>query len=191
MSVTEAGDIKHRLLGWKEVIVLGDSVLAWEKEFYAALVSCSLTFLFIVIWYMDPSTLTLISLIGELVVILDYAVPRLQAKIFPDSAWTMEKEKRLDQICQELLFVKNGLCRITGVLMGYKNTHPLMFMSTTVVALFLVAQIGSMFSGFFLSYLAILVMVMIPGLYRRGFLDKYCSGPMHKFEEFVKAKKLE
>jgi hypothetical protein len=33
MSVTEAGDIKHRLLGWKEVIVLGDSVLAWEKVF--------------------------------------------------------------------------------------------------------------------------------------------------------------
>ena len=51
----------------------------------------------------DPSTLTLLSLVGEIAVILDYAVPRLQAKIFPDSAWSMENEKRLDQICQELV----------------------------------------------------------------------------------------
>jgi len=191
MSVSEAGDLKHRLAGWKELIVLVDSVLAWEKEFYAALVSCSLTFLFIMVWYMDPSTLTLLSLVGEIAVILDYAVPRLQAKIFPDSAWSMENEKRLDQICQELMFVKNGVYRIYSLLMGYKHSHPLMFMSTTVVALFLVAQIGSMFSGFFLTYLAVLVVVMIPGLYRRGFLDKYCSGLMLRFEEFVKAKKLE
>ena len=31
MSVAEVGDIKHRLVGWKEVVVLADSVLAWEK----------------------------------------------------------------------------------------------------------------------------------------------------------------
>ena len=31
MSVSEAGDLKHRLAGWKELIVLVDSVLAWEK----------------------------------------------------------------------------------------------------------------------------------------------------------------
>jgi hypothetical protein len=191
MSVSESGDLKHRLAGWKELIVLVDSVLAWEKEYYAALVSGSLTFLFIVGWYLDPSTLTLFSLLGEVAIILDYAVPRLQAKLFPDSAWSGENEKKLDQICQELLFVKNGMWRIYGLLMGYKHSHPLMFMSTTVVALFLVAQIGAMFSGFFLAYLALLVMVMIPGLYRRGFLDKYCSGLMLRFEEFVKAKKLE
>ncbi len=64
------------------------------------------------------------------------------------------------------MFVKNGVYRIYSLLMGYKHSHPLMFMSTTVVALFLVAQIGSMFSGFFLTYLAVLVVVMIPGLYR-------------------------
>ena len=31
MSIAEVGDIKHRLVGWKEVVVLADSVLAWEK----------------------------------------------------------------------------------------------------------------------------------------------------------------
>ena len=56
--------------------------------------------------------------------------------------------------------------RVYALLMGYKHSHPLMFMSTTVVALFLIAQIGAMFSGFFLTYLAVLVVVMIPGLYR-------------------------
>eukprot|EP00088_Acartia_fossae_P008079 TRINITY_DN13802_c0_g1_i1.p1 TRINITY_DN13802_c0_g1~~TRINITY_DN13802_c0_g1_i1.p1 ORF type:complete len:192 (+),score=60.95 TRINITY_DN13802_c0_g1_i1:83-658(+) len=191
MSVSEVGDIKHKLSGWKELVVMADSVLAWEKEYYAALVSCTLTFIFAVVWYMDPSTLTLLSLVGEIAVLLDYAVPRLQAKLFPDSAWTKDNEKKLDQICQELLFVKDGAWRVVGLLLGYKHTHPLMFMAVSMVGLFLVAQIGAMFSGFFLTYLALLVVVMIPGLYRRGFLDKYCSGLMLRFQEFVKAKKLE
>jgi RsiW-degrading membrane proteinase PrsW (M82 family) len=191
MSVAEVGDIKHRLVGWKEVVVLADSVLAWEKEYYAALVSGSVTVLFLLLWYMDPSTLTLLSLIGLLVTVLDYGVPRLQAKFFPDSAWNKDNEKKLDQICQELVFVKNGFLRLYDLAISYKSSHPLMYMTTSVVALFLLAQIGAMFSGIFLCYVNLMVIVMLPGLYRRGILDKYCSALMIRLEEFVKAKKHE
>lgn len=47
--------------------------------------------------------LTLVSLVGLVATILDYSIPRVQAKLFPETAWTAEKEKRLEQICQELV----------------------------------------------------------------------------------------
>ena len=47
--------------------------------------------------------LTLLSMIGLLVTLLDYAVPRIQAKLFPENSWSPEKERKLENICQELV----------------------------------------------------------------------------------------
>ena len=51
----------------------------------------------------DPNMLTLLSMIGLLVTLLDYAVPRIQAKLFPENSWSPEKERKLENICQELV----------------------------------------------------------------------------------------
>ena len=47
--------------------------------------------------------LTLLSMIGLVVSLLDYAV-HMQAKMFSESSWGPEKEKKLDTICQELVY---------------------------------------------------------------------------------------
>ncbi len=73
------------------------------QEWYPAVTSGLLTALFLVLWYQDPSFLTLLATLGLCLTVLDYAVPRIQDKIFPESAWTGEKEKRLDQFCQNMV----------------------------------------------------------------------------------------
>jgi len=191
MSTVEATGLKKDVEKWREVLVITDSVLGWEKEWYPAVTAGLLTTVFLVLWYQDPSFLTLLAVVGLCLTLLDYAVPRIQDRIFPESAWTGDKEKRLDQFCQNIMFVKNCVRRVGEVVRQYRETAPITFLSGLVVSLYLLAYLGTLFSGFFLSYVLLLVLFMIPGLQRRGLLKKYCAGMLLKLEDFVKAKKLE
>lgn len=191
MSTVEATGLKKDVEKWREILVITDSVLGWEKEWYPAVTSGLLTSVFLLLWYEDPSILTLLAIIGLLVTVADYAVPRFQDKMFPETAWTGEKEKRLDQFCQNMMFAKSCVRRVGEVMGQYRETAPITYLSGVVVMLYLLAYLGTLFSGFFLTYVLLLVLCMIPGLQRRGLLRKYCAGMMLKLEDFVKGKKLE
>jgi len=191
MSGGDAGSLKRRLEGWREMVLLSDSVLSWEKEWYPAVTSGSLTALFLVVWYMDPSMLTLMSVCGLVMTLLDYIIPKVVASVFSEDSWTSEKEKKLEQICQEMMFVRTGLGRVCEGMGAYRETSPLIYLSSVVVSLYMLAHLGALFSGFFLAYLSLLALSMLPGLHRRGLLEKYCAGIILKIGEFVKAKKLE
>jgi len=187
----DTASVKRRIEGVREIVLVVDSVLSWEKEWYPAVTSGSLSLLFLLVWYKDPSMLTLMSVVGLLITVLDFAIPRLQAKLFPESAWSAEKERKLDQICQELMFTKTGLERISDTVFKYKRDSPIIYFTSLVFILLFLAYVGALFSGFFLAYLCLLTMFMIPGLHRCGFLKKYCATLIMKIGDFVKAKKLE
>lgn len=191
MSTVETTGLKKDVEKWREVLVLADSVLGWDKEWYPAVTAGVLTSLFLMVWYQDPSCLTLLALVGLLAILLDYAVPRIQDKIFPETAWTGDKERRLDQFCQNLMFARSCVRRVCEVMGQYRESAPIIYLVVAVVSLYLLAYLGTLFSGFFLSYILLLVICMIPGLHRRGLLKKYCAGMLLKLEDFVKAKKLE
>jgi len=191
MNGDKACSIKRKIEPWKEVVIVTDSVLSWEKEWYPAVTSGSLSLLFLLVWYQDPSMLTLLSILGLVVTLLDYVVPKLQAKLFPESCWSAEQEKKLDRICKDLMFVETGIRRVYYSVFEYKQSSPKLYLTIVVVSLFLMAHLGAIFSGFFLAYITLLTICMTPGLHRRGLLEKYCSGIILKISDFVKAKKLE
>jgi hypothetical protein len=60
-----------------------------------------------------------------------------------------------------------------------------------VFSLLTLAWLGSVCNGFCLVYFCLLALLMLPGLHRRGLLDKYCSNLANKVNEIVKGKKLE
>jgi hypothetical protein len=188
---SDAGSLKRSIEGWREIVVLMDSVLSWEKEWYPAVTSGTLSVLFLLIWTQDPNMLTLLSMVGLVATLLDYAVPRIQAKLFPETSWSPEKERKLETICQDLVFMRTGLGRVCERVSGFKESAPLMYLSGVVVTLYLVSYLGALFSGFFLTYILLITVCMLPGLHRRGLLAKYCGGIILKIGEFVKAKKLE
>jgi len=183
--------LKGKLEGWREIVVLSDSVLAWEKEWYPAVTSGTLSVLFLLVWYQDPSMLTLISILGLILTLLDYIIPILQTKFFPENGWTPEQEEKLDRICHDLVFVETGVRRVYQSVYDYKEKSPKLYLTIVIVSLCLLAQMGAFFSGFFLAYINILTVCMIPGLQRRGLLEKYCAAIILKITDFVKAKKLE
>lgn len=104
--------LKHDLELWREAILLATSVLKWDKPVYASLVGVAVTLGYIIIWYLDLSVLTLVSLLGIAAVVLDYAYPIVAGMVFRADAWSGAHEKRYEQVCRELCTVRMAMCGV-------------------------------------------------------------------------------
>jgi hypothetical protein len=73
------------------------------------------------------------------------------------------------------MFVKSCVRRVREVMSQYRDTAPITYLSGVVTSLYLLAYLGTLFSGFFLSYVLLLVVCMIPGLQRYSSLLEPCG----------------
>merc|ERR1712127_247944 len=143
------------------------------------------------VWYLDPTLVTLLSLIGLFLSLADYLGPKILDKIFKPESWTGEKEKRLEGGCQSLVSLSLLLSSLSFSLSSMKHSSPLIHFSVVTVGLLLLAWLGTIFSGLLLLYLSSMLVAMLPGLHRRGLLEKHCSAVISKLREMIKGKKLE
>jgi len=187
----EKARVKGCLESWREVVIIMDSVLAWDKDWHPAVTAGSLTLTYLILFWLSPSILTLLSIIGLVVTLLDYLGPMLIDKIFCSTQWTGEKEKKLDNVCKSVVNTTFFLSSCWTSLSNLKTTSPITHFGVTTTSLLLLAYIGSLVSGMFLSYIVTMLVLMLPGLYRRGLLARYCSSLVLKVEEMVKGKKLQ
>lgn len=104
--------MKYDLEDWREAILMANSILKWEKKFYAGILFGATTFLFVFIWYMDMSVLTQLSLLALIGVILDYAYPIVSKFIFKPDNWTGVQEKAFEGVCAEIGSVWIRLCSV-------------------------------------------------------------------------------
>lgn len=190
LSPDQAG-VKSCLESWREVVIIMDSVLAWEKDWYPAVTAGSLTMFYLILFWLSPSMLTLLSTMGLLITMVDYLGPKLMDKLFSPAQWTGEKERKLDSVCKSVVSTYLLVSTCFTSFSSMKTTSPMTHFSLTTCSLLVLAYLGSLVSGVFLSYLSLLVVLMLPGLYRRGLLTRYCSSMVFKLEEMVKGKKLQ
>jgi len=183
--------VKRAVEDWRELVLIGDSVLGWDKEWFPAVTAGSLTVMFLSVWYTEPSLLTLISLLGLLLTLTDYLGPRVMDKVFPEDSWSSDKEARLEDVARSLVRLSNLLQGLGSSLVGLRTSNPLSHFALTSGVLLVTAYIGSIFSGLFIVYINLLGLLMLPGLHRRGLLQKYCSTLTDKLSDLVKGKKLE
>lgn len=98
--------MKHNLENWRAIIFHSAGILKWEKPFYPAITSGLTTVLFIFLWYLDLSLLTLFALTLLAVCVLDYTSPILLKFVFKPENWTGVQEKKFDDICREIFNAK-------------------------------------------------------------------------------------
>lgn len=89
------------------------SVLKWEKKFYPGVIFGVISFLFVILWYVNLSLLTLVSVIGLIAVVVDYGFPIVSKMIFKPENWTGAQEKSYEEVCEELSNVKLKVCGLT------------------------------------------------------------------------------
>lgn len=108
--------LKHELELWREAVLVADTVLKWDKPAYAGIVAAAVTIAYIFIWYVDLSVLTLLSLLGIAVVVLDYAYPIVARMVFRPDHWTGLQEKRYESVCGEICAVRMRVCAVCQAL---------------------------------------------------------------------------
>jgi len=186
--MAELERVKEGLGGWREVGIQVFSVVTWEQDWHPALTAGTVTTLYLAVYYFSPSLLTLVSLLGLLATLLDYSVPLLTSKLAP--AWTAEKEARLEKLARFLLGVSACISTMVTTCRQYKLSAPLYHFAGSCLLLAGTAYLGTILSGMFLAYSTTMLIVMLPGLHKRGLLAKYCSSLVNMVEEKVKGKKL-
>jgi hypothetical protein len=54
------------------------------------------------VWWLDPTILTLFSVMGLSAVLVDYLVPALASNFFKPENWDGAKEKKFEEVCKTL-----------------------------------------------------------------------------------------
>lgn len=94
----------------REIILLLNSVLKWEKSFYPGVTFGVISLSFLILWSLDLSFLTLVSLVALIGSILNYAFPLISKALFKPENWTGAKEKLFEDVCSEIVSIKQKAC---------------------------------------------------------------------------------
>ena len=103
--MAELESIKQSLDSWREVAVILYSVITWEQvskcltghiicqtyviflfslqDWYPGLTAGIVTVMFLMVHWLAPSLITLVSVIGLVITLLDYLVPMISDMVFP------------------------------------------------------------------------------------------------------------
>ena len=83
----EVTRMRELLDDWKEILVQVKRVVDWEEPFHPAVLFGVVSLLFIVIWYIEPTFLSFLSLFFLILTLADYLLPYVVPRLFPVEAW--------------------------------------------------------------------------------------------------------
>lgn len=158
---------------WREIILPLNSILLWERSWYPGLIFGITTSIFLMIWMMEPALLTLISISLLLWLVCLFLIDHItQIMIFFNLSnsrnWTGQKEKKFNEICQNLSITILQLQHAWRSIVQTRNDRPNIYYGITTICLILLAWIGNTIDNLFLLYVAVNTILLIPGLRHKG-----------------------
>ena len=176
---------RTQLVDWKPVLVYLHSVCVWSQPHHAPLLVACVSSLFLLVWLLDSSLLTSLSVIGIIVTLADYIVPLVSSSLFDASRFGEAEDAIYDSVCSELAltcFTAKSLWRQWTDL---KDSKPLLFSFLLLTSLLMLAYIGSSVNNLLLLYFIVLFVVLLPGLRAHGILQQLLSRAVHTVSSLV------
>uniref|UniRef100_A0A1B6CAJ3 ADP-ribosylation factor-like protein 6-interacting protein 1 n=1 Tax=Clastoptera arizonana TaxID=38151 RepID=A0A1B6CAJ3_9HEMI len=133
----EIKKLKRDIEGWREIIIHANSVLLWEKNWYPSLIVGVSTVFFLILWLLEPSVLSTVSGICLIITLIDYLVPAISANVFSPVNWTGTEEKKLEDICRDIITTKAILIGAWNAFKELKMTKPKLVCSRRYSLIFL------------------------------------------------------
>jgi hypothetical protein len=181
--------VKNRLQDWREVVIKVDSLLGWELNWYPAVTWSVLTTVFVLGWLWDPTLLSFLAFLGLLVSVTDYAGPKIISLLFGPESWNDTKEKQFEKVCDNITSITDNAHTAINTCRDVLAEKPIIHL-IPIMTLISLAWIGNRINNFFLAYLLTLGVAMLPGLHRRGILQKHFSQLSIKFGELLKGQNI-
>ncbi|XP_018006568.1 ADP-ribosylation factor-like protein 6-interacting protein 1 isoform X2 [Hyalella azteca] len=180
--------LRRQLESWREVLVVLHSLLVWDKPFYPAITASSVSIAFLLVWYLDPSVLTLVSLAGLTITLADFLVPQVVPLVVGGHSWTGEQERRYEVIVNSIASAMDCFASSMASLTSLKASRPKIYFFTVTITLLTTAWLGSSFNNLFLTYFIMMVVLMLPGLHKRGLLHKSTAGLLSRVSGLMNSK---
>jgi len=184
----QLSNVKTSLEDWREVVIKADALLGWEVDWYPAITGGALTAAFFFIWYWDPTLLTFFAFMGLLVTLTDYLGPKIITQVCGSESWNGTKEKQFDKVCDEIVSTMDNVYSTLNACKEARAKKPFVHFIATVMSLVGLAWIGNRINNFLLAYTLTLGIAMLPGLLRRGIIQKHFSQLSIKVGEMIKGK---
>lgn len=182
----ELSRLKKDLEGYRELILPLNKLLEWEKTHYPAIIVGAITFIFSIVWYVEPSVLTLFSLLGVILCAVDFAVPTISSYLFSGAEWTVVQERSFENICIRLLNARTHINNVRIALINLKNEKPKAYLLVMMGAFAFGAWIGSLIDNLLLTYLMVVFIVLVPGLRKHGILQRATAGAKEIITRLIK-----
>ncbi|KAM4698410.1 ADP-ribosylation factor-like protein 6-interacting protein 1 [Rhinophrynus dorsalis] len=184
----ETASLEEHFQGWGEVILVTDRVLRWDKPWFPAATVGVLSFVFLMIYYLDPSVLSGVSCFVMFLCLADYLVPTLAPRIFGSNQWTTEQQQRFHEICSNLVKTRRRVIGWWKRLFVLKEEKPKMYFMSMISILAVVAWIGQQVHNLFLTYLIVSFLLLLPGLNKHGVITKYVGMGKREINKLLKQK---
>lgn len=94
---------------YRNAIVGAYGVFTWEKQYYAGVIVGTITIIYLLLWYMDLSFITLFSLLALLAFFMDFVLPTISRLLSSGSKWDGEQEAKFEDVCVQLYGIKSNL----------------------------------------------------------------------------------
>ncbi|CAH1795574.1 unnamed protein product, partial [Owenia fusiformis] len=185
---SDLNQLKYDLEGWREILLPINKFLEWDKPYHPAALAGSVTLIFAMIWYLEPSVLTTFSLFGLVVTLVDFLVPTIMSALFSQTSWTIVQERKYEEICMRLLNARNHLLNFRTTLITLKHDKPKVYLIVLIGMLAFLAWVGNLVDNLFLSYLIVLFIVMVPGLRRHGIIQSALSSVKFVIKRLIAGK---
>ncbi|XP_054160352.1 ADP-ribosylation factor-like protein 6-interacting protein 1 [Oppia nitens] len=171
--------LKNHLKDWKHLVVKLYSILIWEaSDIYPLAIASVVSTIFLLIWYLDTSILTTLSVIGIVATVMDYGLPIVNHSLFNPNKWSASDEAKFETICTELVNNWTVVIKAYSQWQNTKNSNPKLYYAVLLSTLLSVSWIGNVVHNLLLTYLLVVFVALFPGLKHRGLIDKYLSVAM-------------
>ncbi|XP_053994021.1 ADP-ribosylation factor-like protein 6-interacting protein 1 [Hylaeus volcanicus] len=160
--------LKRKMECWREVILPLNSILLWERSWDPGLILGITSTIFFLIWVLEPALLTIISVSLLVLALIDYLVTPLASFLCAVNSWTGQKEKKLNEICQNLSVTILQLQNLWRSMLQMRNDRPNIYYAGIITCLIICIWIGSTINNLLLFYIAVNVILLTPGLRHKG-----------------------
>jgi len=164
--------LKKDLEGYRELLLPLKKIIEWEQNYYPAIIVGVITLVFALIWYIEPSVLTGVCMVGIIACVVDFTIPALTGVLFSSSDWNDAKEQQYDSICKRLLHAKQHFVSVKNYMATTKEEKPKLYVAALLGAFVVLAWLGSTIDNLFLTYLIVIGLALTPGVRKSGLVEK-------------------
>jgi len=185
----EATRMRDLLDDWKEILVQVKRVVDWEEPFHPAVLFGAVSLLFLVLWYMEPTFLSFVSLLFLVLTVADFLLPYAVPRLFHAEAWNEDLQNRYNVICASIVGFKYESRALFFRLQQAKADRPGLYLALTSIALLLLAWIGSCLGDFTLLYLLAVGVALYPGAIKNPAIAANLNGVVEKVKGLLAKEK--